>query len=251
MIVLAVIVAVIAALLFIPIKIVISFRGTLALWVKVLFLRFKLMPRRKKPEKVPEKPKEAPPEKPKEEPVERPEKPKESTEEKPKERPAPKPEKKPEKSAEAEQSKTAESEQSKTAEADEETAEEELGFVDRFLHYYNIAAQFLDPFRRALRRIIRIDELNVNVRVGTPDAADTAVYTGMTWAIAGNLLGLVARFVTIKKRNITVSPAFNESVLSAEGDCIIHTNIANIIGAAAIAAFAYLKYRIINRRNKK
>ena len=142
-------------------------------------------------------------------------------------------------------------EQNSSEQADEEVGEEEMNFIDRFLHYYSIAAQFLDPVRRALRRLIRIDELNAAVRVGTMDAADTAVYTGMTWGIAGNLLALVARFVTIKKRNIIVEPVYNQSVLSAEGDCIIHTNVANIIGAAAIVAFAYLKYRINNRRNKK
>ena len=247
MIVLAVIIAVIAALLFIPIKIVISFRGRLELWIRVLFLRIKIIPRKKKQDEKPEIMAEENPE-----PVQvAEEKPKEEPAEKPKEKPDEKPKQKPEKTAEAEQSETSGSDQSTTAEADEETAEEEMGFVDRFLHYYSIAAQFLDPFRRALRRVIRIDELSVAVRVGTLDAADTAVYTGMTWAMAGNLLGLVARFVTIKKRNITVDPAYNEQVLSAEGDCIIHTNIANIIGAAAIVAFAYLKYRIINRRKKK
>ena len=247
MIVLAVIIAVIAALLFIPIKIVISFHGRLELWMRVLFLRFKIIPRKKKaahePEKKTGEKAEDIPEKIPEEP---PEKPKKNAAEKPKE-----PSEKPKRETKRESEKPAAPEQMETAEDDEETAEEEAGFIDRFLHYYSIAAEFLDPFRRALRRIVRVDKLNAMIRVGTTDAADTAVYTGMTWAVAGNLLGLVTRFVTIVRPNITVEPAYNESVLSAEGDCIIHTNIANIIGAAAIVAFAYLKFRIKNRRNKK
>lgn len=242
MIVLAVIVAVIAALVLIPIKLVVSFHGRLELCVRVLFLRFTIFPRRKEPEAPePEMPKESPKEKVGEKPKEPPKEPPAKPKEKPKKEPKKEPEKKPEKPPKPE----------KPAEAEEEIAEEEEGFIDRFLRYYSTIAEFLDPVRRALRRIVIIDELNVAVRVGTLDAADTAVYTGMTWAMAGNLIGLVARFVTIKKRNINVEPAYNESVLAAEGDCIIHTSIANIIGAAAIVAYAYLKFKIKNRRNKK
>lgn len=243
LIVIAVIAAVIAAILLIPIKIYADFHGRLRLWVKVLFLRFDIIPKKESgaetpPDKPPEKPKEEAP--PKEEKSE--EKPKE---EKPKnEKPEsekPKEQKPPEKS----------SPEGTAAEAEVEEAEETGGFIDRFLHYYSMAREFLDPFRRALRRLLKIDVLNVDVRVGTKDAAATAVYTGMLWGVAGNLLGLVSRFVTVKKPLVNIAPAYNETVLTAEGSCIIRTNPANIIGAAAIAALAYLKYKCKNRRNKK
>ncbi|MGN1097590.1 MAG: hypothetical protein ACI4SS_01690, partial [Clostridia bacterium] len=55
MIVLAVVLAVIATLLFIPIRIYVSYHATLRLWVRVLFLRFDIIPRRKKKKEKPEK----------------------------------------------------------------------------------------------------------------------------------------------------------------------------------------------------
>ncbi len=258
MIVLAVIAAVIIAAALIPIKICADYHGSFRLWVSVLFVRVNIFPRKKAAPPEENEPPAAPAGKtedgtaapfqdagPQNEAAPQPERPKAPSEPKPK------------KQKDKEQKKKKPPEplerkpEAKKAEDEAEKAEDNENFLDRFLRYYSIAAEFLDPFRRALRRLLKINELNVVVRAGTDDAAKTAVYSGALWGVAGNLLGLISRFVTIERQNIDIVPAFNETVFTAEGDCIIRTSLANIIGAAAIAAWAYLKFKLKNRRNKK
>ncbi len=254
MVVFAVIIAVIAALVLIPIRICISYHGSLSLWIRVLFLRFDIFPRRQKSRPAPEeKPPEVRAEKkqapapPKEKkPTKKAEKPPEAK--KTDQKPAEEKPKAAEKSGTSDKQKTEKPQEETAPKAPEEKAE---GLIDQFLKYYRIAQQFFDPFRRALRRLIKAEKLELDVRFGTEDAADTAVYTGVLWGVAYNLLGLIARFVTVEKHRISIEPVFNDPSFSAAGDCIIRTNIANIIGAAAIAATAYLRYVIKNRRNKQ
>ncbi len=242
MIVLAVVAVLLAAILLAPIRVFAVYRGSLSVWVKVLFLRYDVLPKRKKLEKAEkplENPPENPPEPPKKEPV------------KPPEPPKPRPEKmKPEK--EPPRQKKDLSEPPKTEPSPEvKDVEETTGFVDKFLHYYEMANELFGPFKRALRRLLKLRLLKADVWVGVQDAADTAVYTGMLWAVAGNLLGLLTQFVTVERPEINIAPAYNQTVLKAEGECIIRTNPANIIGAAAIAALGWLRYKKQIRRNKK
>lgn len=242
MVVLAVVAAFIAAILLIPIKIFADWHGSFRLWIKVMFLRFDVLPKKKKtPEPPPEKP--SPPVTPPKQPAPQPERPLKTPT-----KTEPKPEK-PKDESQIKKNKGSE------PSADTQKAAEPSGFVDKFLGYYDMASKLFDPFRRALRKLIKIEELNVSVRVGTQDAANTAIYTGMLWGAVGGMLGLVTRFMTVEKQDIAVTPAYNETVLAAAGGCIIRTNPANIIGAVAIAAIAWLRYKCKikkqNGRNKK
>lgn len=251
MVVLAVIIAVIAVLILIPIRICVSYHGSLSLRIRVLFLRFDIFPRRQnhqteskeKPPEIKAKKKKPPASIKKDRPPNKPpdakkeEAPQKSAEEKPK--------------AE-ERTGTSDRQNTESAQRPSKAPEEKAeGLIDQFLKYYRIARQFFEPFKRALRRLIKAEKLELDIRFGTEDAADTAVYTGALWAVAYNLLGLTARFVTVEKHSINIQPVFNDPSFSAAGDCIIRTNIANIIGAAAISATAYLRYVIKNRRNKQ
>lgn len=234
MIALAVAAAAVLALLLIPVRICVSYRGSFSLRVKVLFLRFDLYPlKKKKPEAEPkENTKEEFEQEPKEEPKE--ENRAAPSEPNPKEPPPPK----------AEEIKPP----PPKAEEGPEPKPEEKGVIDKFLEYYEKFAELFTPFKRILRKLLRLEFIGAKVRVGTRDADRTAVYTGMLWGVAYNILGLLARFVTIERHSIEIEPAYNTTALSAEGECIIRLNLANIISAAAIAAAAYLRFR---KKNKK
>ncbi len=244
MIVLAVVAALLAAILLMPVKIFAVYRGSLRVWVKVLFLRFDIIPKKEKPKERPVK-KEKPVKT--EEPPERPPAPPEP----PKKEPAkpPKPEKEKPDKKQTEKKREKPPKQKKPEEpAPVEEAGETAGFVDKFLHYYDMACELIGPFKKALRRLLKLNLLKADIRVGVQDAADTAVYTGMLWAVAGNLLGLLTQFVTVERPEISIAPAYNETVLEAGGECIIRTNPANIIGAVVIAALGWLRYK---RKSKK
>lgn len=244
MVVFAVIAAVLIAVSLIPIRICADFRGSLQLWVKVLFLRFDIIPsKKKKSAGTPGAPPKDRPEKPREAPAGLKEENNKSETEKAPEEKTDKPEKDKLKKKREEKPK-----KDSSAPAEEKETE---SFVDKFLRYYSMVRELFEPFRRAMRRLVHVDSLSVTVRAGTQDAAMTAIYTGMLWGIAANIIGLTARFVTLNSPSVNIVPAYNETVLSVEGGCIIRLSLANIIGAALIAGIAYLKYVIKSRRNKK
>ncbi len=261
MIVLAVIAAVIVAILLIPIKIFAVFRGSLKLWVKVLFLRIDILPKKEKAveavkpdtkNKLREEYAAPEPARPSE-PPERKEQPREPERTHVPGGPDKEENKKLEREKERKKAKKKPPEPKKAPApaAEAEEAEETAGFVDKSMRIYETVSELFGPFQRAIKRLLKVSELNVDVRVGTMDAADTAVYAGMLWAVAGNLLGLASRFVRVQKPNIRITPAYNETVLAGEGDCIICTNLGNIIGAAAIAAVAWLRYKSKSKKTKR
>lgn len=131
-----------------------------------------------------------------------------------------------------------------TANHNEETLPEKI------VRYLKLADDFLGPLRKSLRHLIKIENISADVTVGTNDAADTAIYAGMLWALGYNIIGLTNKIFKIEKHKLQIVPSYDKSVLKAEGSCILRSNIANIICAAAILGIAFLRYKLKNRRNK-
>lgn len=241
MIVLAVAAVLIAALLLVPIRIYISYHTRLEVRLRVLFLRFDIIPRKKKEEagksKKTKEQKKEPAKKEAEKPPDEPAK-EEKKEAAKEERGFKEPLQKDE-HPNPEKKKRSEKNESPPSEDEDR----ENGIVDTFFRYYALLEEFFEPFKRVIRLLCKVQNAELTVQVGTADAADTAAYTGMLWAAAYNILGLISRFLTVEHHSIKIEPMYNSSVLSAWGSCIIRTNIANIICAAAIAGAAYLRHK--------
>ena len=92
----------------------------------------------------------------------------------------------------------------------------------RFAHICKTSA-------RLLRKYTRIKDFSINIRVGTGDAAITAVSTGALWAAVYTLLGIVGTIIYIDRHNVNIIPDYAQSLFNAEGKCIIKSRIAYII----------------------
>lgn len=114
-----------------------------------------------------------------------------------------------------------------------------LGKLKKILSF---ALEMLGPLRKALRRLIRAENLSLDIRVGSGDAASTAVAVGLLWGAGYEIIALIDRLFRVEAHSLTVTPDYGAAVLGAEGSCILRTNIANIICAAAILGIAFLKY---------
>lgn len=82
---------------------------------------------------------------------------------------------------------------------------------------------------RLLRRYASVQGIDLNINVGTGDAAVTAVTTGALWAVVYSLLGAIGSIVYIKNHNVNINPCYQESVFEAEGKCIFKSRLVHII----------------------
>lgn len=92
--------------------------------------------------------------------------------------------------------------------------------------------RFTDTFGitvKLLRKFVGIKDLNLNIIVGTGDAALTAISVGALWAVVYRVLGIVGSICYIDEQSVEITPDYTETVFSLNGDCIIKSRIAYII----------------------
>ena len=149
--------------------------------------------------------------------------------------------------------KKAEKEPKKGPEKESETPETRaVSATERLSKYLNLAVEFLGPLRKAVRRLVKAESLSARVSFGTGDAAETAVLVGLLWGAGYNLISLVDLIVKVEGQELSITPDYSGPAFEAEAACILKTNIANIICAAAILGIAYIRYILKTklRRNK-
>lgn len=80
-----------------------------------------------------------------------------------------------------------------------------------------------------LRKYVSVKSLCLNIRIGTSDAASTAIATGGLWASVYSLIGVIAGIVPIDEHKVDIVPDYVNSVFSANGKCIIKSRVVHII----------------------
>ena len=102
---------------------------------------------------------------------------------------------------------------------------------------------FLMETKKFLRKRFKANTVNINVSVGTADAASTAVVSGSLYGIFYGILGLIDRFIFIPKPLVNINPQFNSATFTFLLEGIIKTRIVHIIATAIIFAYKFLKYK--------
>ncbi len=82
---------------------------------------------------------------------------------------------------------------------------------------------------RLIRKFVRLENISVNICIGTGEAATTAISTGALWAAVYALLGAIGRIMFIDKHDVKINPEYSRAVFTAEGKCIIRSRIVYII----------------------
>lgn len=90
---------------------------------------------------------------------------------------------------------------------------------------------------RLLKKFVSIALVKVKVRVGTGDAATTAISTGALWAAVYNLLGIIGRIMFIDKHKVEITPDYSSASFNADGECIIKSRVVYIIIIAIVILF--------------
>lgn len=105
-------------------------------------------------------------------------------------------------------------------------------------------------FRRFVRKRVSLSNFDMTVKVGTANAASTAVCTGHLWSLSYNILSLIDKIVYVDNPKVDIVPMFNEATFSVSVKGIIKTRIAHIIAAAIVFAYKFLKYKKNKTRRK-
>lgn len=78
-------------------------------------------------------------------------------------------------------------------------------------------------------RNFKFKDVDIKIREGTGDAAETGMYYGITWSLLGSFTAFFSNFFTVLFKNINIVSDYNNKTFKAEINCIFSFTVANII----------------------
>lgn len=138
----------------------------------------------------------------------------------------------------------------------EDTKKEEKLFPFGMFEKYNSVKIYLkdhsslfEDVRRYLNKKDIHVELNIKLRQGTGDAAQTGVLCGLIWAAAGILASHITRYLKCIKRNIHITPCFDKRIFEVKANCIFHVKLVHII--VVLIKIYHTKYLIAQKSKRR
>jgi hypothetical protein len=107
--------------------------------------------------------------------------------------------------------------------------------IDIYKKYISVRSYVKDhgsvfkDIRRYLNKQDVHVELNIKIRQGTGDAAQTGLLCGLLWAAAGILTTQLSRYFKAFKKEIKIIPFVNKSIFEVDAYCIFHIKLVHII----------------------
>lgn len=136
------------------------------------------------------------------------------------------------------------------SEACEKLAPEEI--VRKFIsarRYLKDHGSLLEDIIKYLNRHDIHAEIDIKIKQGTGDAAQTGLICGLLWSAAGILVTYISRYLKIISRRIDVTPCFNEKVFEVETCCIFHVRLVHII--VVLIKIYHMKHMIRMKTKRK
>ena len=100
-----------------------------------------------------------------------------------------------------------------------------LSFGEKIKHFADIFKTTV----KLLRKYVSFDNVNLQIDVGTGEAATTAVSTGILWGAVYGLMGIIGSIMYINRHNVQINPVYARPEFSLNAKCIIKSRIAYII----------------------
>lgn len=119
-----------------------------------------------------------------------------------------------------------------------------------FKTFYDRNKRIIDHAVKQMEKRIVINELKLDVVIGTGDACYTAILAGAAWGIAGIAVALVSNSVKCLGKNISVKTNFLEKMLRIDLNCIFSIRFVHIIVVGMNILIYSLKFTLLknNRR---
>ena len=122
-----------------------------------------------------------------------------------------------------------ESNEEKTAEFEKKTKK----LSSKLKHFRDICSFAV----KLLKKYVSITSLKMKVKIGTGDAAVTAISVGALWATIYSALGIVGQIMYIDKHNVEITPDYANTLFEYDGECIIKSRVVYIIIIAMLILF--------------
>lgn len=147
--------------------------------------------------------------------------------------------------------KKAEKPQKKAKKSQEKEKKQETGILERLQGGYRLVRKMqvtLLASRASIRKRLVIETLELDVKFGLSDAAQTGMATGVAWGALYNLYAQLDRFVTIKDHRFQITPVFNSQGYRVAFAGTLKVRLASLMGIAIIVLGNYLT---VSRKYKK
>jgi len=101
--------------------------------------------------------------------------------------------------------------------------------INKYRKLYIRFEKFIVPFIKRIKEKIIIRKIYLNTELGTNDAAETAVITGIIWSIKSYVVTILANNYNLSDVFVNVVPNYNISTFKTSIDCIFSIKLGNII----------------------
>jgi len=103
--------------------------------------------------------------------------------------------------------------------------------IDKYKKLYIRFEKFIVPFIKRIKEKIIIKKIYLNTELGTNDAAETAVITGIIWSLKSYAVTILANNFDSSDIFVNVVPNYNIRTFKTSIDCIFSIKLGNIINA--------------------
>ena len=121
------------------------------------------------------------------------------------------------------------------------------GKIQDFLPMVRVALEFLHQFRKMLR----VNHLQLKLILAGDDPCDLAVNYGRAWAALDNLLPMLEKVVSIKKRDVEVECDFTaqDTLITAQAELTLF--FWQLLFLGAVYGFRMIKELLIFKKKRK
>jgi len=93
-----------------------------------------------------------------------------------------------------------------------------------------------------IRKKLLFEKLNWDTKIGTGDAAETAIITGLFWAVKSSILSVFNSKLRLNDIGVNITPVYETAQLKTRLDCIISLKVGYII--IACIKFVFIKIKL-------
>lgn len=98
--------------------------------------------------------------------------------------------------------------------------------------------------KRYVRKKIKIENIDFNMKFGLDDAAHTGIATGAAWGSLYNVFGFVSLLFKVKSHKFNITPVFDGECFALEFGSRIEFSLSNILAIAFAVMINYIKAKI-------
>jgi len=128
--------------------------------------------------------------------------------------------------------------------------EKEKTFKDKVKNYtktFKILTKVYSKNRWKIQKTLIIDNVDIHIKFGLFDAAQTGIATGAVWTMLYSGLALCSAAGTVKKHFFEVAPVFTEAGFMSQGSIRLSVRV---FSAVVLALRLYVTYNVISKENK-